>query len=137
MSASVVGGPSNGHLSPVDAASSTIVSQPYRPDSDVSDVDASADQPSPSPSDNAKGVSNHVDEDQHMSESNDSSPDNASDDGDFDMQDSPPSHNEDAAEGNISSTDSNRASKRKASLDEDEYIKANPELYGLRRSVRR
>ena len=32
--------------------------------------------------------------------------------------------------------DPRRASKRKAAVDEDEFIASNPELYGLRRSVR-
>ncbi|KAM5380488.1 hypothetical protein ACJA88_004817 [Fusarium oxysporum] len=71
-----------------------------------------------------------------MSASEQSSEDNASDDGDFDMEESLPSQNEDAMEDRDSSTDSNRASKRKAPVEEDEYIKANPELYGLRRSTR-
>jgi chromodomain-helicase-DNA-binding protein 1 len=36
----------------------------------------------------------------------------------------------------LSSEDSLRPSKRKADVDDDEYMKQNPELYGLRRSVR-
>jgi chromodomain-helicase-DNA-binding protein 1 len=70
-----------------------------------------------------------------MSESEQSTPDNADEDGDFDMQESLPSQHDETAEDHASSTDSNRASKRKAPMGEDDYIKANPELYGLRRSV--
>ncbi|KAM5351698.1 hypothetical protein ACJ41O_004421 [Fusarium nematophilum] len=97
------------------------------------------DQPSPSPSDDANDAndaSNMVHDDTHMSESEQSSEDNASDDADFDMEESLPSQNDDAVEDRASSTDSNKASKRKAPIEEDEYIKANPELYGLRRSTR-
>lgn len=71
-----------------------------------------------------------------MSESDNASEDNASDDGDFDMEESIPSQHDDAEEERASSIDSNRVPKRKAAVAEDEYIKANPELYGLRRSVR-
>lgn len=81
-----------------------------------------------------------------MSESDASADDNASDDGDFDMQQSSPSRHEDQDDLEViddvlptptraSSSDSSRPPKRKAKVDEDEYIKANPELYGLRRSV--
>lgn len=71
-----------------------------------------------------------------MQDSDGSDEDNASDDGDFDMQPSPASHHEEAADDRASSSDSNRGSKRKAPVDDEDYIKANPELYGLRRSVR-
>jgi chromodomain-helicase-DNA-binding protein 1 len=81
-----------------------------------------------------------------MSESDASADDNASDDGDFDMQQSSPSQHEDQEElealddgiptiTRASSSDSSRPAKRKAKIEEDEYIMANPELYGLRRSV--
>ena len=69
--------------------------------------------------------------------SDDFSHGNASDDADFDMEDDLPSPQTDgAANGAASSSQaSSRAAKRKAGTGEDEYIKANPELYGLRRSV--
>lgn len=59
-----------------------------------------------------------------------------SDDGEYDMEDSPP-----AAANAASSSSSRRSSqsqalgKRKAATDEDNYMQ-NPELWGLRRSVR-
>lgn len=83
-----------------------------------------------------------------MSESEASPDDNASDDADFDMQQSSPSHHDDHDDLEVldegiptptraSSSESSRPAKRKANVEEDEFIKANPELYGLRRSVRR
>lgn len=56
-----------------------------------------------------------------------------SDDPDYDMEDSAP-----AAQPHIrsSSPTSSKLGKRKASVDEDDFMLENPELYGLRRSVR-
>ena len=42
----------------------------------------------------------------------------------------------DGVDDRSASHDSRRASKRKITLEDDEYIANNPELYGLRRSVR-
>lgn len=137
MSTPTFGGPSNGHLSPDNQISMSFDTGDNVTDSDSPDVhDHTLDQPSPSPSDDANETSNMAQDDTHMSESEPSSEDNASEDGDFDMEESLPSQNDDAVEDRASSTDSNRASKRKVPIEEDEYIKANPELYGLRRSVR-
>ncbi|EMT65255.1 Chromodomain helicase hrp3 [Fusarium odoratissimum] len=137
MSTPTLGGPSNGHLSPVDGISMSFDTGDHATDSDSHDApDLTLDQPSPASSDEANNDSNIAHDNTHMSASEQSSEDNASDDGDFDMEESLPSQNEDAMEDRDSSTDSNRASKRKAPVEEDEYIKANPELYGLRRSTR-
>lgn len=60
-----------------------------------------------------------------------------SDDGDYDMEDTPP-----PAAAAALSTSSRRSSssqtlgKRKSGVDEDDYMLNDPELYGLRRSVR-
>ncbi|KAF4966934.1 hypothetical protein FZEAL_10594, partial [Fusarium zealandicum] len=137
MSTPTIGGPSNGHLSPGDEISMSFDTGDHAGDSDSPDPhDHTLDQPSPSPSDDANDTSNMVQDDTHMSPSEQSSDDNASDDADFDMEESVPSQNDDAVEERASSTDSNRTSKRKAPVEEEEYIKANPELYGLRRSTR-
>lgn len=88
-------------------------------------------------------ANNHIHDDR-MSESAHSSDEDASHDPDFEMQESPASEPENHDDNNdeddlmptrASSTDSNRAGKRKAPAEEDDYIRANPELYGLRRSV--
>ncbi|KAH7252167.1 P-loop containing nucleoside triphosphate hydrolase protein [Fusarium tricinctum] len=137
MSTPTLGGPSNGHLSPSDGISMSFDTGDQVTDSDSHDVpDHTFDQPSPASSDDANHDSHIAQDDTHQSASEQSSDDNASDDGDFDMEGSLPSQNEDAAEDRASSTDSNQTSKRKAPVEEDEFIKANPELYGLRRSTR-
>lgn len=137
MSTPTLGGPSNGHLSPKLEISMSFDNGDQSDDNDFPEThEAVPDQPSPSSSDDANEIPNIVNDDTHMSESEQSSEGNASDDADFDMEESLPSQNDDPVDERASSTDSNRASKRKAPVAEDEYIKANPELYGLRRSVR-
>jgi chromodomain-helicase-DNA-binding protein 1 len=137
MSTPVMGATSNGHLSPDVSMGSPVVRNASPSDSNASDrVRRPDNQPSPTPSYEGNNHSNNNLADQHMSESDAPTPDNVSDDGDFAMQDSPPSHHEDDDLHNrASSTDSNPAAKRKAPVEEDEFIKANPALYGLRRSV--
>ena len=136
MSTPSLGGPSNGHLSPGHEMNLELDSEARLSDSNSPEPhDPPSNRSSPSPSEDANDISNHVDNDIQMSESDDASDDNASEDADFDMAESLPSQNDDAEEEHASSTDSNRAPKRKAPVAEDEYIKANPELYGLRRSV--
>lgn len=60
---------------------------------------------------------------------------NASDDGDYEMDQSPPPPQNGPIQSSSSPDPHRPSSKRKAVHDNDEYIKANPELYGLRRSV--
>lgn len=68
--------------------------------------------------------------------SSDSDNDNASEDADFDVEESPAASHSDAAQDERSaSNDSRQSSKRKVEAEEEDYIAANPELYGLRRSV--
>ncbi|KAI9167016.1 Chromodomain helicase hrp3 [Paramyrothecium foliicola] len=138
MSTPVVGAPSNGHLSPDISMESPAVDHHSPSDSNASDrVDEPANEPSPTPSYERNEASNHNPDDEHLSDSEAPSPDNVSEDADFDMQDSPASQqDDDVLDRRASSTDSNRAAKRKAPVEEDEFIKANPALYGLRRSTR-
>ena len=140
MSTPVAGATSNGHLSPDVSMESPVVENASLSDSDASNrADRRANEPSPTSSYERNDISNNNHDDEHMSESDAPSPDNVSEDADFAMQDSPPSHNDDDEDDDLdnraSSTDSNRAAKRKAPVEEDEFIKANPTLYGLRRSV--
>lgn len=137
MSTPTLGGPSNGHLSPGDELDISFAVETIPDDSDASGIqDTPADNPSPSPSEEDHDVINDDNDDGHKSQSDQSSEDNASEDGDFDMEESLPSQHEDPEDEHASSSSSSRAPKRKAPVGEDEYIKANPELYGLRRSVR-
>lgn len=136
MSTPTEGGPSNGHLSPERAIQSDSSDQHHESDSDFSDArNAPARRPSSSPSDIVNDTSHFENDAPDMVESDEQSEDNASADGDFDMEESPQSDHDEIVIERPSSSDSNRASKRKVNIEEDEYIKANPELYGLRRSV--
>ena len=56
-------------------------------------------------------------------------------DGDYDSETPPPVRVDDGRIRSSTSQESKRPSKRKASVEEDEFITQNPELYGLRRSV--
>jgi chromodomain-helicase-DNA-binding protein 1 len=57
-------------------------------------------------------------------------------DADFDEETPPPGPVGGMRHDRSLSEDSVRPGKRKAEIDDEEYMKLNPELYGLRRSVR-
>ena len=67
-----------------------------------------------------------------------STKDEASDDGDFDGEEGAPSPRSDQErdERSASASSRSRPSSKNKSPAEDSYIQQNPELYGLRRSVR-
>ncbi|KAG8165372.1 hypothetical protein KVR01_005647 [Diaporthe batatas] len=140
MSASPESSPANGHVSPVATSVAVQLLDPEPSDSDLSDVQA-PDVASPS-SDSANNFDSTARDGRAVDFDGASSPsDNgASDDADFDeVVDSTASPRSDGpAEGAASASDDSRtAPKRKAggSLEED-YMRENPELYGLRRSSR-
>ena len=149
MSSPATGGPANGHLSPDDAMDSTLVTRSRQSDEALSGAQGDSEPTRfASPLNAPNGSTSHVrlDDNDAMSESQSSSDDNMSEDADFDMQQSSPSNHDMHSELEVpddlaptptraSSSDSVRPVKRKAHVEEDEYIKANPELYGLRRSV--
>jgi chromodomain-helicase-DNA-binding protein 1 len=65
-----------------------------------------------------------------------SSPNDASEDADFDMEASQASqHDEEMVDERASSGSSIATTKRNTTVAEDDYIRMDPELYGLRRSV--
>ena len=138
MSTSPEPSPANGHLSPVADEVTVSYANGDQSDSDLSDVQAAdVDELSPNSVDDADAGRNAVARD-GFEEASDPSDNDGSDDADFDMAESVASvtsdpNNDQAA----SSNDSQRAPKRKAPLaQEDDYIRNDPELYGLRRSVR-
>jgi chromodomain-helicase-DNA-binding protein 1 len=92
------------------------------------------DEPSPAT------PSNHQSEfgrqDTEASESDDVEVQDESDDADFDMDDSPAPAATNRRHERSTSSESHRPPKRKLGVEDDEHILANPELYGLRRSVR-
>ena len=139
MSSPVVTGPINGHLLPDDAMTSTVVVETVRSDTDIPDAhDDPMDHSSPSASEIlTRETPNRVDEDRGFSDSDRSSEGNASEDADFDMQESVASpQDDDGEQDRESSPATSRPSKRKVEIVEEDFIQANPELYGLRRSVR-
>jgi len=91
------------------------------------------DEPSPAPSRNHQSEFGAQDTD--ASESSAAEVQDESEDAEFDMEDSPaPTAPDRGRQDRSTSTESRRPAKRKLDL-EDEHIQANPELYGLRRSV--
>jgi len=105
-------------------------------DSDLSDVQAAdVDGASPDPDADANGSPTEKHEMEYENAS-DSENDNSSDDGDFDAAESPASPRSNGEDVRASSPESRPAPKRKAAhVIEDEFMRENPELYGLRRSV--
>lgn len=80
------------------------------------------------------GYSMAVDEEMEMSDSDADDDAEGEEDADF-YADSPPPEEDLVRPASHSSHSSIRPGKRKASIDEDEFMSLNPELYGLRRSV--
>lgn len=126
----------NGHISPLTVHVTAATSPPQHSDSNLSDAQepAAADQAS-----DVDAPGEDYDEDQDIAAASDSSEDvdaEGEPDGDYDS-DSPPSEQAESDRARSSmSQESNRPLKRKASAEKDDYITQNPELYGLRRSVR-
>lgn len=143
MSPSPVSSPLNGHISPVANTVAVQLLDPEPSDSDLSDAPvADIESPtsnSPDKLDQVAADGRAEDFDDHSSSSDQDAPN----DGDFDdvaEPASPVSHSGliGATASAASSDDSRDASKRKAApMDEEEFIRDNPQLYGLRRSVRR
>lgn len=108
---------------------------PYDSESDLSDVaNPIIEEASPATSINQQSEFGR--QDTESSDSSDAEAQNESDDADFDMEESPAAAVTNGARHDRStSVESRRPQKRKLPV-EDEHILANPELYGLRRSVR-
>ncbi|KAI1430144.1 CHD1-like protein [Xylaria sp. FL1777] len=93
--------------------------------------------PSPSPTshESSEDAEAELDLNDHIESSGDEA--QASDDADYDMEESAvASQSDEHRDDRSTSRESRRAPKRKAAAEEDEYIRENPELYGLRRSSR-
>lgn len=137
MSSPSEDGPTNGHRSPSPPIEAQPTGDRRSNDSELSDArNGPPSNRSMSAADSDAEEINGADNAPDMAESDPPTPDDASEDADFDMEESRPSpHDEDAAADRPSSSDSGRGSKRKAGVAEDEFMRADPELYGLRRSV--
>lgn len=105
-------------------------------DSDISHAhEAAVSEPASDP--DAQGEED--DEDVQMAQDSDSTDDVDAEgeaDGDYDSESPPPEQAESDDARSSVSQESSRPSKRKASAEGDDFITQNPELYGLRRSVR-
>jgi chromodomain-helicase-DNA-binding protein 1 len=126
---------SNGHGSPLVARPASTNGRASPSDSDLSD----SHEPAAHDASDADAPGEEYDSNDEMAVDSDSSNDvdaEGEPDGDYDS-DSPPSEQAESERARSSvSQDSSRPSKRKASAEKDDYITQNPELYGLRRSVR-
>jgi chromodomain-helicase-DNA-binding protein 1 len=145
MSSSSSSSPSsgNGHLHPLLAPVVEVDSGDRLSDSDLSDahdtvhdtVDVAVASSRSSSSD-PNDITNHTVNDGLDSQESDVNSDaNASDDADFDMDDEAASIQSDPGEDDRSTSQESRRAPKRKSVIEDEFMKANPELYGLRRSV--
>ena len=104
-------------------------------DSELSDTREAAVEQSSSDED-APGEGDDEDEAMDVdSESSDDVDAEGEPDGDYDSETPPPEPAQGRARSSTSQ-ESRRPLKRKASVEDDEHMKHNPELYGLRRSVR-
>lgn len=126
----------NGNLSPSSNTFDIDEDAVYKSDSDLSDIHDPAAMEATSPSTTPHHQSEFGNQDLESEDSSESENQDGSEDADFDIEDSPaPAQNHNIRVDQSSSHDSRRPPKRKLGVEDDEYIKANPELYGLRRSV--
>ncbi|KAK4250820.1 CDH1-like protein [Corynascus novoguineensis] len=137
MSTSPDPSPVNGHTSPSPDGHSTRIEDVARSNSDLSDTQP-ADVGAASP-ESADSVDSPDDEPDFAPEEQDdashSSEHDAEDDADFNGEGSPASaHSND--ESDRAASASTVVKRKAAHILEDEYIRENPELYGLRRSSR-
>lgn len=138
MSSPSEDGPINGHRSPDPTIDPQPTDDRRGSDGNLSDTQRGprSNRSMSAPESDAEEL-NGVDNAPDMAESDPPTPDDASGDADFDIEESRPSpHDEEMPEDHPSSSDSGRGSKRKADVAEDDFMRADPELYGLRRSVR-
>lgn len=133
----------NGLIPPPITMSTEFDTGDHHSDSDLSDakdvVVADPDTRAPSSDPEELPAQNDIAHDALASdgEANSASThDDASDDGDFDMDEGAPSPQSDHERDDRSASLSSRRSSKRKSPAEDTYIQQNPELYGLRRSVR-
>jgi chromodomain-helicase-DNA-binding protein 1 len=125
----------NGHATPLAVHVAPDHSSSADSDSDVSDAREPA---APEPSSDVDAPGEEDDDEQPMAADSDSSADEDAEgepDGDYDSDSPPSEHAPSSRAQSVSSQESSRPLKRKASADKDDYMTRDPELYGLRRSV--
>ncbi|KAL8733731.1 MAG: hypothetical protein Q9166_001924 [cf. Caloplaca sp. 2 TL-2023] len=126
----------NGHLSPPPFHNSLNHVITSDSESDLSEaIDAPNTASSSSPTQDGENGANDIykADDSESSHNEDAI---GSDDAEYESEHSPPPAVQPAAcDTRSSSETSSRSGKRKASVDDDDFILADPELYGLRRSI--
>ncbi|PSR99437.1 P-loop containing nucleoside triphosphate hydrolase protein [Coniella lustricola] len=141
MSTSPEPSPVNGHLSPVPNNASVQLLDPELSDSDLSEAPApDLGSPSASPDDLDDTAANGRADDFEDPQTSSGEEQDAPNDEDFDDAGDAASLASNGDNGQVeavSSDDSSARSNRKLAVNlEDEYMRENPELYGLRRSSR-
>lgn len=128
----------NGYLSATTNKTTINDDAPYDSESDLSEIrEPPAVDTSPSTSSSPQQQSEFGHQDLESSDSSGQDNNDRSDDADFDIDENPAAAPHHSARINRSTShDSRRPTKRKLGFEDGEYILANPELYGLRRSVR-
>lgn len=129
---------SNGHLSADSTDFNTAGHVTSESESDLSDAVDAPNNPPPSSHPEDQELEQSSQDQNPNTESSSSHEEDAigSDDADYDMETPPPVEQNVIPDETSSSEDSRSHNKRKASVDQDDYMTSNPELYGLRRSVR-
>ncbi|KAH8730976.1 P-loop containing nucleoside triphosphate hydrolase protein [Phaeosphaeriaceae sp. PMI808] len=126
----------NGHISPLAVHTAPIHSPSQHSDSDISNAQEPA---AVEPSSDIDAPGEESDDDEPMADDSDSSADvdaEGEPDGDYDSDSPPSEHAPSSRAQSVSSQESSRPPKRKASVEQDDYMTQNPALYGLRRSGR-
>ncbi|CAK4032372.1 related to transcriptional regulator CHD1 [Lecanosticta acicola] len=128
----------NGHASVGDADLLKPTPQPTRSESELSDLHDVPTNTMPSTSAPQEEVHSDDDaiHDMATSELDEDEDAPGEEDADFDEETPPPAQPDGMDHDRSSSESISRPGKRKAEVDDEEYMKQNPELYGLRRSGR-
>jgi len=123
----------NGHVSEVAFDSREPSEQPPRSESELSDVnDTSTALPHQQEEVHSDDDAIHDMATSEMDEDEDAP---GEEDADYDAETPPPEQSDGMRHDRSSSEESVRSGKRRTQVDDEELMKQNPELYGLRRSV--
>lgn len=129
----------NGHSSPMDVDRPSIQIQPLRSESELSEVnDVAPSQPSPlQPLHHDATHDEHYNSQDVVSSESDPEEDAAgSEDAEYAAESPQSQQSQKSRSNSLSSGAESQPRKRKVDVDDDHHMLENPELYGLRRSVR-
>ncbi|GAB7350951.1 hypothetical protein MBLNU459_g1457t1 [Dothideomycetes sp. NU459] len=127
----------NERAAPEDDERATAPAQPSRSGSELSDVnDIAPIEPVATDHHDAPESADEAVQDIATSQSDDDEDAAGSEDADFDLESPPSPQSNESRRDSLSSEDSSRPRKRKLDVNDEQYMKENPELYGLRRSGR-